>query len=56
MDWMMENAGLYSKLKEKAQHREEWTFGPAGSLNTRLLMKIILLCHSGVTSGVEGWL
>ena len=31
MDWMMKDG--YWKLKEKAQHREEWsrlTFGPAG--------------------------
>ena len=31
MDWMMEDGHL--KLKEKAQHREEWspwTFGSAG--------------------------
>ena len=28
MDWMMEDG--YGKLKENAQHREEWTFGPAG--------------------------
>jgi len=31
MDWMMEDR--YGKLKEKAEHREEWsrwTFGPAG--------------------------
>jgi len=31
MDWMIEDE--YGKLKEKAQHREEWSrsiFGPAG--------------------------
>ena len=31
MDWMMEDG--YWKLKEKTQHREEWSrwiFGPAG--------------------------
>jgi len=31
MDWMMEDG--YKKLKEKAQHRQEWscwTFWPAG--------------------------
>ena len=31
MDWLMEDE--YGKLKEKAQHQEEWSrwiFGPAG--------------------------
>jgi len=31
VDWMMED--VYGKLKEKAQHQEEWScwiFGPAG--------------------------